>query len=101
MPEFEHCSICDSVTGRVGRSDDSLYLEIPNDDEAGPLCETCYNAFGDAMEACKKVLLGSEKTPTTTTKAEIKPGCRRCKKRAKGCKFNEGNFQCFKAFRPV
>lgn len=60
MPEFEHCSLCDCKTGNAGRGEDSLFLFIPNGDEVGPICETCYNAFGVAMEACKKELLGSE-----------------------------------------
>jgi len=53
MP-FEFCEICDSKTGRAGKSDDSLYsiwkIKPPDlskevDDSVGPLCEECYNCL--------------------------------------------------------
>ncbi len=55
----EVCTLCDSETGRAGRADDSLVLDIPNGDEVGPLCEGCYDAFGVAMEACKDRILSA------------------------------------------
>lgn len=33
--EEEQCCICDSPTGKAGRGDDSIYVEI------GPLCDKC------------------------------------------------------------
>lgn len=42
---FEHCSLCDSETGRAGRADDSLYLETPSGAEVGPLCEECHDSL--------------------------------------------------------
>lgn len=66
MLGYEHCILCDAETGKAGRLDDSIYLDIPNGDEIGPLCETCYDAFGESMEKCKKVLSGSEKPSHNT-----------------------------------
>lgn len=36
----EYCARCDEATGRAGRSDDSIYIEIDGE-EYGPLCEDC------------------------------------------------------------
>jgi len=66
MPPLEYCQLCNSETGRAGRSDDSIYLEIPHGDEIGPLCEECYSAFGKAMEACKKDILEMELNAVVT-----------------------------------
>ncbi len=44
LPE-EHCCVCDALTGRAGRADDSLYLETQTGEELGPLCEDCHNSF--------------------------------------------------------
>ena len=41
---YECCCVCDSHTGRAGRSDDSLFLDTGRG-ELGPLCEECYNAL--------------------------------------------------------
>ena len=41
---LEHCCLCDDLTGRAGRADDSLYLETPTA-ELGPLCEACWGAL--------------------------------------------------------
>jgi hypothetical protein len=40
----ERCCLCDELTGRAGRADDSLYLDTPSA-ELGPLCEECYGAL--------------------------------------------------------
>jgi len=47
----ELCSICDDETERAGRMDDSLYIDVPNYDEVGPLCEACYNVIGQAANS--------------------------------------------------
>jgi len=39
--ELEMCCICDKPTEKCGRSEDSFYVEIGND-ETGPLCEECF-----------------------------------------------------------
>ena len=50
--EKEHCYICDELTGKAGRDDDSIYLTLmtnfagyKRDDILGPLCEGCRDAF--------------------------------------------------------
>ncbi|GAG12602.1 unnamed protein product [marine sediment metagenome] len=54
MDNCEACAICDGLTGRAGRADDSLYgtatATIPEwnmkeGEEIGPLCEKCYGAI--------------------------------------------------------
>lgn len=37
----EHCCACGQETGRAGKHEDSLYIELEND-EIGPLCVDCY-----------------------------------------------------------
>ena len=41
---YECCFICGGRTGRAGRGDDSLYIDVGKS-ELGPLCEECHNAL--------------------------------------------------------
>lgn len=49
MSVLERCYICDEPTGRAGRCDDSIFVEIIKErgfdlgEEVGPLCEECCN----------------------------------------------------------
>ena len=52
MINTELCEICFEVTGRVGKGDDSIYIELigdlfayKNGDEIGPLCENCLQSM--------------------------------------------------------
>ena len=48
-PQYEHCSICDDLTGRAGRADDSLYAErLDGTGEVGPLCYECFQQLVEA-----------------------------------------------------
>jgi len=38
----EYCDICDEATCNSGRGEDSLYIEIENN-EIGPLCQKCFD----------------------------------------------------------
>lgn len=53
MIQFEYCSECGEPTGRAGKADDSIYVELKHawnngyvtrssGTELGPLCEGCY-----------------------------------------------------------
>lgn len=45
--KYEHCFLCESLTGRTGRADDSIY----DDDGNGPYCEDCHKLHpGKFME---------------------------------------------------
>lgn len=37
----EYCCQCDEPTGRAGRSEDSIWVELPSGADLGPLCERC------------------------------------------------------------
>jgi hypothetical protein len=37
------CVQCDEPTGRC--EDDSIYIELENQDSLGPLCEECYKEY--------------------------------------------------------
>ncbi|MCG8429726.1 MAG: hypothetical protein MJA29_00930, partial [Candidatus Omnitrophica bacterium] len=48
----ERCNLCDELTGRAGRSDDSIYYELKErflsfrpGDEVGPCCSECASAL--------------------------------------------------------
>ena len=48
MPEErpkELCCECQAETGRAGKSEDSLYIEMQKGDR-GPLCQACYTKWG-------------------------------------------------------
>ncbi|KKN11030.1 hypothetical protein LCGC14_1030590 [marine sediment metagenome] len=51
----ERCGVCDELTGRAGRIEDSLYCDLC---EAGPFCESCWTGHGcllvDPKEMSKK-----------------------------------------------
>jgi hypothetical protein len=34
--------VCDEATGRAGQADDSIFVELPNGFNHGPLCESCH-----------------------------------------------------------
>lgn len=36
----ERCILCDDLTGRAGRSDDSIFIDVDGV-YTGPLCERC------------------------------------------------------------
>jgi hypothetical protein len=38
VKRYEHCFVCDDLTGKAGRADDSLYIN-----SVGPFCENCYD----------------------------------------------------------
>ena len=54
----EHCSLCDTHTGRAGRGEDSIYIVTNDgeDGEVGPLCEACHKSIKEAIEVCCKAL---------------------------------------------
>jgi hypothetical protein len=66
----EHCSLCDSPTGRAGRGEDSIYIET-NDGEVGPLCEVCHKSINEAIEACCKALAEGQKPSHNSAILEI------------------------------
>lgn len=39
--DTERCCVCGSETGRAGQADDSIFLDLPDGDSLGPLCEVC------------------------------------------------------------
>lgn len=41
---IERCCLCDEPTGRAGRGEDSIYINLPYA-EVGPLCETCQSGI--------------------------------------------------------
>lgn len=50
--KLEYCCLCDEPTGRAGRDDDSIYVELTRSflgytegDELGGLCVECYRAL--------------------------------------------------------
>ena len=43
---YEHCSICDSLTGKAGAGEDSIFWL---DGAIGPLCEDCSHALRDEV----------------------------------------------------
>src|SRR5690554_4336709 len=43
---YEHCMECDSLTGRAGRAEDSLYHGY-----IGPFCEDCFEDWPDEQVA--------------------------------------------------
>ena len=52
MKHDELCKICCEATGRAGRGDDSIYVELLGDlfgykegDEVGPLCGSCVQSM--------------------------------------------------------
>jgi len=58
---YEHCMECDSLTGRAGRAEDSLYHGY-----IGPFCEDCFEDWPDEQVAQITTL----RQQLTTTKAE-------------------------------
>lgn len=42
---FEFCFKCDDPTGRAGRSEDSIYVDLPDGSTLGPFCETCHESY--------------------------------------------------------
>ena len=40
--EAEKCCVCDEATRRAGRADDSIFVELPNGFNHGPLCASCH-----------------------------------------------------------
>lgn len=54
---FERCCECDETTGRAGRGDDSIYVEVDGK-EIGPLCLDCFYKYEPEdhfVDANKKV----------------------------------------------
>lgn len=48
----ERCSVCDELTGRAGRGEDSLFWPADGDDlSGGPLCESCFHELQDRQMA--------------------------------------------------
>ena len=43
---IERCCLCDEPTGRAGKYDDSIFIDLPNC-TLGPLCETCMHGLED------------------------------------------------------
>ncbi len=43
MSNYEYCFLCDSLTGRAGRYDDSLY----DAEGKGPYCPECWSKLTD------------------------------------------------------
>ena len=46
---YERCCECDEETGKAGKGEDSIYIELPCT-EIGPLCERCYDAIEEHIE---------------------------------------------------
>ena len=58
-PQYEDCSICAELTGRAGRSDDSIYFELPSGEEVGPLCPACSGVLTPSfLASCVNALAG-------------------------------------------
>ena len=51
MSDTEMCHVCDLPTGRAGYSEDSLYVNLA-EDEFGPLCESCFDVLVQSFEVC-------------------------------------------------
>lgn len=45
---IERCCLCDDPTGRVGRADDSIYVDAGKA-ELGPLCPECYRGLAESF----------------------------------------------------
>jgi len=43
---LEYCYNCDDVTGRAGRSEDSIYCD---EHDLGPFCEDCYETHTEVV----------------------------------------------------
>lgn len=41
---LEYCCECDDPTGRAGRGEDSVFVEV-GEEEIGPLCEECCKKY--------------------------------------------------------
>jgi hypothetical protein len=51
--EYEHCCVCDDLTGRAGRADDSRYCEQCDDIGQlpyGPFCDECFEEHTKAHD---------------------------------------------------
>ena len=64
--EYEHCSECGNITGKAGRGDGSIYVELKRDyhrgggdgnrpiepagTELGPLCLVCYHELSHLID---------------------------------------------------
>jgi len=46
---LEYCCDCGEPTGRAGRGDDSIYVEVDGQ-EIGPLCEECLADYEQQQE---------------------------------------------------
>lgn len=44
----EYCLLCDGLTGRAGKGDDSLYFY-----DVGAFCEKCYDLISPAIKAAR------------------------------------------------
>jgi len=47
---LERCCLCDELTGRAGRGEDSLYINTGKA-ELGPLCPNCWQGIADEVNA--------------------------------------------------
>jgi len=52
--QLEYCCICDEPTGNVGKDEDSLYVEMQDGPEIGPLCRECYDKIMVPLKEVKK-----------------------------------------------
>lgn len=48
--EAEHCCVCDDATGHAGQADDSIFLDLPDGESHGPLCEECHRQAEPYLE---------------------------------------------------
>src|SRR5690554_6192384 len=67
---YEHCMECDSLTGRAGRAEDSLYHGY-----IGPFCEDCFEDWPDeqvAQIAALRQQLATTQAENEALRAQIK-----------------------------
>lgn len=43
--QLEHCCLCDEATGRAGRGDGSIFIDVADRAEIGPLCIECLDGI--------------------------------------------------------
>lgn len=55
---YEHCCLCDGLTGRAGKDEDSIYVVLA-EIQVGPLCVDCRNNF-TVCEDCNYVVTDND-----------------------------------------
>jgi hypothetical protein len=49
--DYEYCVICGQQTERAGKGDDSMFYELTNGEELGPLCYHCMDVLERLRES--------------------------------------------------